>query len=67
MILSNKRCDICGKPVSDQHVFEIDGYIICVCHFRMLLEADLIYEGMDNEWHFMYVHEKDIEELLNML
>ena len=47
MILFNKRCEICGKPTSDQYVNEIDDHIICIHHFRMLLEAGLLFEGMD--------------------
>lgn len=53
MILFNKRCEICGKPTSDQYVNEIDDHIICIHHFRMLLEAGLLLEGMDDEWHFI--------------
>lgn len=67
MILFNKRCEICGKPTSDQYVNEIDDHIICIHHFRMLLEAGLLFEGMDDKWHFMFVHEKDVEELIKML
>lgn len=67
MILFNKRCEICDKPVSDQYVNEIDGHITCICHFQMLLEAGLLFEDMDDEWHFVFMHEKDIEELIKML
>lgn len=67
MILRNKRCEICGCATSDQYINEIDGHIICVKHFNMLLEAGLLFEGMDDEWHFEFVHEKDIEELIKML
>jgi hypothetical protein len=67
MILFNKRCEICGKPTSDQYVNEIDDHIICIHHFRMLLEAGLLFEGMDDKWHFMFVHEKDVKELIKML
>lgn len=67
MIQFNKRCEICGMPTSSLHVHEIDGHIICLAHFRMLLEAGLLYEGMDDMWHFMFVHEKDVQELIDML
>lgn len=30
MILFNKRCEICGKPTSDQYVNEIDDHIIYI-------------------------------------
>lgn len=61
MILFNKRCEICGLPVSDQVINEIDEHIICLKHFRMLLEAGLLFEGMDDEWHL--INENDIELL----
>lgn len=49
MILFNKRCEICGKPTSDQYVNEIDDHIICMHNFRMLLEAGLLFEGMGDK------------------
>lgn len=67
MILFGKRCEICGKPVSDQYVHEVDGHVVCLTHFRMLLEAGILFEGMDEEWHFEMVHEKDIDDILEML
>lgn len=67
MILFNKKCEICGKPTSGQHINEIDNHIICIHHFRMLLEAGLLFEGMDDKWHFMFVCEEDIKEFIKML
>lgn len=67
MILFDKRCEVCSRPTSDKYVNEIDGHIICIRHFRMLLEAGLLYEGQDDRWHFLYAHEKDIEELIKLL
>lgn len=67
MILFNKKCEICGKPVSDKYVYEIDGHIVCITHFRMLLDAGLLYEGMGGLWHFMFVYEKDIKEFIKIL
>lgn len=61
MILFNKRCEICGLPVSDRVINEIDEHIICLKHFHMLLEAGLLFEGMDDEWHL--INENDIELL----
>lgn len=67
MIQFDKRCEICGMPISGLQAFDIDGHIVCLTHFRMLLAAGLLLEGMDEEWHFVFVHEKDIDEFLEML
>lgn len=67
MIIFNKRCEICGRPVSDKYINEIDDHIICIHHFRMLLDAGLLFEGMDDKWHFTFAFEKDIKELISIL
>lgn len=67
MIQFNKRCEICGKPTSSLYTHEFDGHILCKEHFEMMLSAGLLEEGMDDEWHFIFLHEEDIKELIDML
>lgn len=67
MIQFNKRCEICGKPTSDTYANEIDGHVVCLTHFRMLLEAGLLFEGMDDMWHFVVTNKQDVEEIIKIL
>lgn len=67
MIQFNKKCEICGRPTSSLIVHNFDGHILCKQHFYMMLDAGLLEEGMDDEWHFIFYDEKRIKELISIL
>lgn len=59
------NCAICHKLISkkdrEQYQHEVDGIKLCIKHFKMLLVNGLLFEGMDDEWHF--TNSKNIELL----
>lgn len=45
---------ICHRLISKKNYpFEIDGIKLCYNHFQMVLRAGLLFEGIDDEWHFI--------------
>lgn len=48
------NCAICHRFISKKNYpFEIDGIKLCYNHFQMVLRAGLLFEGIDDEWHFI--------------
>lgn len=57
MIDFNCTCAIChkliGKKDKERYQHEVDDIKLCYNHFRMMLRAGLLFEGADDDWHFI--------------
>lgn len=56
-----RKCKICNCISNREHL--VDNIILCDKHFKMLLEAGLLFEyEADTDWHYGYTNTLDLSD-----